>query len=115
MPRIDTSEYNSEFSERGFWSKLKKYAKNIGKDAVEHILILYYSIHDEAVPAKAKAIIIGALGYFISPIDIIPDIVPVFGYTDDISVLSAAVAAIALYVSKETKEKAGEKVRDWFE
>ena len=48
-----------------------------GKEVIEKALILYYCLQDDDTPAWAKTTIIGALGYFISPIDAIPDLVPV--------------------------------------
>ena len=67
-----------------------------------------------ATPAWAKGIVYGALGYFILPIDAIPDLAPVIGYTDDLGVLAAAVAAISAYITKDVRAKAEQKMKDWF-
>ena len=64
------------------------------------------------MPLKTKMVIYGALGYFISPIDVIPDFIPVVGFTDDIGVLAAAVAAS--YIDAEAKAKADAKLAGWF-
>ena len=64
-------------------------------------------------PVWAKTAIIGALGYFISPIDAIPDIMPVVGYTD-VGVLAAATAAVATYIDEDVKKKAKDKMKYWF-
>ena len=81
---------------------------------IEKALWLYYAAQDPATPAWAKAVVYGALGYFILPIDAIPDVMPAFGFTDDLGVLVAAVAAISAYITKEVKAKAEQKMKDWF-
>jgi uncharacterized membrane protein YkvA (DUF1232 family) len=58
--------------------------------------------------------IIGALGYFILPLDIIPDVVPVLGYTDDIAALAGVLVAVVKCVSPEIKEQAKAKLAEWF-
>ncbi len=68
----------------------------------------------QQTPAWAKSIVYGALGYFILPIDAIPDLAPVIGYTDDLGVLAAAVAAISAYISKDVRAKAEQKMKNWF-
>lgn len=107
--------YATEYSEDGFWDKLASYAKKAGREVVENALVLYYALQDPAMPMKSKAIIYGALGYFILPIDVIPDIVPVVGFTDDLAVLAAAIAAVAINVSAETRHKAKVKTAEWFD
>jgi uncharacterized membrane protein YkvA (DUF1232 family) len=59
-------------------------------------------------------VIFGALAYFISPIDAIPDAIPVFGLTDDLAVIAAAVGTVIQYVDDEVKLRTAEKMRDWF-
>ena len=77
-------------------------------------LLLFYALQDPAVPKKTKGIIMGALGYFIFPLDAIADVVPVLGYADDIGVLLLALAAVAVHISPETKQKARAKLDEWF-
>ena len=78
------------------------------------VLLLFYALKDPKVPAKAKAIIIGALGYFIAPIDLILDTVPGAGFTDDLATIIAALGVIAIYITDETREKAREKTKQIF-
>ncbi len=105
---------DNEYSDEGFWNKVVSFAKAAGKEVIEKALWLYYAAQDPATPAWAKGIAYGALGYFILPIDAIPDLTPVIGYTDDLGILVAAVAAIATYITKDVKEKAAQKMKDWF-
>ena len=58
--------------------------------------------------------ILGVLGYFITPIDALPDLTPILGYTDDLGVLSFGVVTIACYINKEVRGKAKEKLKEWF-
>jgi len=76
--------------------------------------MLYYCFQDPATPAKARAIIIGALGYFILPLDAIPDFVPVIGFADDLAALAAALGAILAYLKPEHRVRAKLKLREWF-
>jgi len=62
----------------------------------------------------AKVIIIGALGYFISPVDAISDFIPVVGYADDLGVLTLAIATVAAYITYNVKAQAHEKLTEWF-
>lgn len=106
----DTSQY----SENAFWEKVKAYAKVAGKGALEPALKMYYAAMDSDTPAWAKTTIIGALGYFISPIDVIPDLLPGVGYTDDVGVLIAAAAAVAAHIKAEHIEHAKTTLKQWF-
>lgn len=107
-------DFSSQYSDNGFWDKVKGYAKVAGKGALEPALKMYYAAMDSDTPAWAKATIFGALGYFISSIDAIPDLLPVVGYTDDIGVLVAAAAAVAAHIKAEHVEKAKTTLKQWF-
>ena len=108
------TDFKAHYSDGGFWDKARGYAKVAGKAALEPALKMYYSATDKDTPLWAKTAIYGALGYFISPIDAIPDFLPVAGYTDDIAVLVAAAATVAAYIKKEHVQKAQETLRQWF-
>jgi uncharacterized membrane protein YkvA (DUF1232 family) len=106
------SIYEGKYSESKFWKKLLKSVRLVGIGVIEKALVLYYSAKDEATPKWAKSVIFGTLGYFIFPVDAIPDIIPVAGYTDDLSVIIAAFGTVALYVKEEHKTRAREKVEN---
>ncbi len=69
-------------------------------------LLLYYAFKRKDLPAWARSIVIGVIGYLISPFDSIPDITPIVGYTDDLGILSYALVLIAAYVNDEVRTKA---------
>ena len=112
--QIENKGYGKEYSDDGFWNKIKTVFKKAGIKVVYSALTLYYTYKKKDTPAWARGVIIGALGYFISPIDAIPDITPGVGYADDIGVLLAAVATVSAYIDSEVKQYAKDKLRDWF-
>jgi uncharacterized membrane protein YkvA (DUF1232 family) len=107
-------KFAKAFSENAFWRKTAKYARQAGIQTVYAALLMFYAYKRRETPVWAKNIAIGALGYLISPIDFLPDLTPIIGYTDDIGVLSFGLVAIAGYVNNEVKDKAKEKLRAWF-
>jgi len=102
------------YSDNKFWDKLKKFAKKAGSSVVYAVLLLYYTLQKPEVPKKTKAIIIGALGYFILPVDLIPDMVLGVGFTDDLGALGIALFQVAMYIDDDIKNKARIKLADWF-
>ena len=108
------NKYSKEYSEETLWNKIATFAKKAGKEVIEKTLTLFESLNDKDTPAWAKGVIIGALGYFISPIDAIPDVIPFAGFSDDLVVLGVAWAAVALYVKDEHIRKAQERISWWF-
>ncbi|WOA30216.1 YkvA family protein [Alloalcanivorax xenomutans] len=111
---MSQTEFESAYSDSGFWEKVKKYAKIAGESVLEPGLKLYYAAQDPDTPKWAKATVYGALGYFISPIDAIPDAVPMLGFSDDLGVLVAATAAVATHIKEEHVEKAKGTLKRWF-
>jgi uncharacterized membrane protein YkvA (DUF1232 family) len=112
--KVIHSEFEDKYSDKGFWTKVKKYAKIAGKKLLKIALTLYYTMHDKDTPKWAKAIIIAALAYFIMPADAIPDLLP-GGYVDDLGVLAAATAFVGVSIKPEHKKKAEEKLKQWFD
>lgn len=109
--RATGEDYSAHYSEPGFWSKLARYAKAAGKEVVLKALCLFYAAQSPGVPARTKAAIYSALGYFIFPLDAIPDVLPVVGYSDDLGVLAGALALCAAHVTPEVKAKAEERLK----
>lgn len=105
----DLVKYEHKYSEAGLFSTIKKYAKKIGGEVIYKALQLFYVLQKRDTPLKAKATIIGALGYLISPIDIIPDFIPVLGFTDDAAAVAVALAVVSAYIDDEVNAKAKEK------
>ena len=87
MELPDFQKYKDKFTQQGFFDKIQRVAKRAGAKLVYVALILYYLIQSDKVSLKDKAIIIGALGYLISPLDAVPDAIPIAGLSDDLGVL----------------------------
>ena len=106
--------YQSNYSESGLWKKVKSVAKKAGVKTIYMVLLLHYVLKSPDVPLEDKAKIYGALGYFILPIDLIPDFIPVVGYSDDVAALAFALHAVWKNVTPEIKVQAQRKLREWF-
>ncbi len=107
-------KFQKFFSEVNLWDKLKKYGRKIGVKTVYMVLLLYYAYKRKDTPAWAKRIVLGTLGYFVAFVDLIPDLSPIVGYTDDIGVLSFGIVTIAAYINDEVKTNAKDKLSTWF-
>ena len=110
--KINVQEYEKQYSEETFWKKILDYAKNAGSEVVYKALILYYSLQSNTT-VKEKALIIGALGYFIFAVDFIPDLTPIIGYTDDFSIMLAAINLLT-NIDDEVIKQAQEKLHTVF-
>lgn len=111
---LKDSKYAEAYSETKLFKKIVRFAKNAGIKVIYVALLCFYTLQSPTTPAWAKSVIIGALGYFILPVDLIPDFIPVAGFTDDFTALVAALISVALYVDDEVKQKAKEKLHVWF-
>ena len=111
---VDYGKYEKHYDENDFWAKIKKFAAKAGGRVIYSALKLYYAMQSPQTPKWAKGVILGALGYFILPIDLVPDLVPVAGFTDDLAVLTAALATVAINITPEVKAMARQKMQDWF-
>ena len=107
--------YKDKFSANGFVEKISRIAKRAGAKLVYVALVLYYTLQSDKVSVKDKAVIIGALGYLISPLDLIPDAFPIAGLTDDLTVLLYVVKKVWGDVSDDVKDKAKSKLSQWFD
>lgn len=111
---MNAQDHSKEYSEESIWSKLAGFAKTAGKEVVEKVLVLYEALRDSDTPAWARGVIIAALGYFISPVDAIPDFVPFAGFADDLGALAVAAGTVAAYIKDVHVEKARETLTRWF-
>ncbi len=114
MTIIDLQQYQPRFSDKGFWNKVKRVALKAGARLIYVALILYYELTDPTVSVKEKSIIIGALGYFILPVDLIPDAIPVAGYTDDLAALMAAYGYVRAHLTPVVIQRAQNKFVELF-
>ena len=115
MELPDFMSYANKFSQSEFVEKISRIAKRAGSKLVYAALILYYTLQSDAVSKTDKAIIIGALGYMISPLDVIPDAIPIAGLTDDFAVLIYVLKKVWTDIDPSIIEQAKEKLYKWFD
>ena len=115
MELPDFMNYANKFSQSEFVEKISRIAKRAGAKLVYAALILYYTLQSDHVSKTDKAIIIGALGYMISPLDVIPDAIPIAGLTDDFAVLMYVLKKVWTDIDPTIVEQAKEKLSKWFD
>ena len=115
MELPDFMSYANKFTQKDFVEKISRIAKRAGSKLVYAALILYYTLQSDKVSKSDKAIIIGALGYMISPLDVIPDAIPIAGLTDDLAVLLYVLKKVWTGIDPEIIAKAKEKLSKWFD
>lgn len=92
-----------------FWRKLKTTVSYL--PGAETFLAAFYAAVDPKTPATAKAVLFGALGYFIMPVDFIPDIFGAMGYGDDLAVIFAAIKAVESSITEAHRDRAADWLR----
>ncbi|MEB3328306.1 MAG: YkvA family protein [Candidatus Sericytochromatia bacterium] len=98
MPTIDTAQ---------FFTLLRRAVRVI--PFAREVLAMYYALRDSRTPTWVKATVVAAIAYFIAPVDAIPDLLPVLGYTDDASVVFGAYQAVSAHITEDHRLQAD----DW--
>ena len=111
---FEDPRYSRAYSDENFWKKVLDIVKKGGEHLVFLALQLFYVMKSDDVPVKKKLAIAGALGYLILPTDLIPDFLPVVGYTDDFAAMMAAYGMVKACVSPKIKSQAAQKCHEWF-
>lgn len=118
MPKIDLPDfmsYKDKFTQSDFVEKISYIAKRAGAKLIYIALILYYVLQDSQVSVKEKALILGALGYLITPFDVVPDAIPIAGLGDDMAVLLFVFNKVGNNVTDDIRAKAFERLSKWFD
>ena len=115
MELPDFMNYANKFSQTDFTEKIARIAKRAGSKRVYAALILYYTLQSDKVSAANKAMIIGALGYLISPLDVVPDAIPIAGLADDLGVLIFVLKKVWTDIDPSIQERSKEKLSKWFD
>lgn len=89
---------------RGFWAKLRRVAARL--PFAEDLLAAYYCAFDRDTPLQVKAALMAALAYFVLPFDVMPDLMPLLGFTDDAAVLATAIRMVAAHLRPEHRTAA---------
>ena len=115
MELPDFMSYANKFSQSEFVEKISRIAKRAGAKLVYAALILFYTLQSDRISVKNKALIIGALGYMISPLDVVPDAIPIVGLSDDLAVLLYVLKTVWTDVDPSIQDRAKEKLSKWFD
>lgn len=112
---INFGVFKKNYSDEGFWKKIGATFKLVGLKGIYRALILYYVLQKKEIKKSEKIQIIGALGYLITPIDLIPDFIPLKGFLDDIIVLCFVNEKVKRYIDKKVEFDAFYKLCNLFE
>ncbi len=88
----------------GFWRTLRRAAGQI--PFAEDFVAAYYCALDRSTPGRVRAVLLGALAYFVLPLDTIPDFVAGIGFTDDVTILVATLAMVRAHIRPAHREAA---------
>lgn len=106
-------KYADYYNPNTLFEKIKKVARKAGVKIVYVVLLLYYSTLDKELPMKDRLMVLAALGYFILPLDMIPDALPI-GFTDDMAALVYVLKQVWNNLTPATKQKAHDRLKEWF-
>ena len=101
-----TDEFQRKFQQRRlnegrFLHKLKTYAFRLGQPAIKQLYALYFLFKAPTTPKRSKMIIVGALVYFLSPIDAIPDLLGPLGFSDYLAVIALVYAQFKAFMTDD--------------
>nr|WP_312161289.1 YkvA family protein [Brevundimonas diminuta] len=94
---------------KGFWPKMRRTAARI--PFAGQALAAWYATQDPKTPLAAKGIILGALAYFVMPVDAIPDIFAGIGFTDDAAVIAAVLATLGAHLKPRHHDQAAQALK----
>jgi len=94
----------------GFWPKVARLAGRL--PFAEDLLAAYYCAFDRNTPNQVRIILLGALAYFVMPIDVVPDFLPFFGFADDAALLAAALKTVSDAILPEHRDAARRKLAE---
>ena len=117
LPRLimdNYNQYSQHYSDSALMDKVVRFGKKAGLKVVYGALLLYYVLKSPSTKNSDRWKILGSLGYFILPIDLIPDAIPIAGYTDDLAAIVWGVYCVAKSITPEIKSQAAAKLHEWF-
>ena len=92
---------------------LKKVLLRAGRTIAQPALEAFEMVLDQSTPAKARVSLVAALAYLILPIDLMPDFIPIAGFSDDLVALTAVISVWSTYMTPEIKMRARKKLDEW--
>lgn len=95
---------------RGFWPTLKRAARHV--PFLDELVAAYYCALDRRTPMRVRAMLLGALAYFVLPVDAVPDILAGIGFTDDVTVLLGVIGLVRAHIRDEHRAAAKAALAD---
>lgn len=111
---IEDGRYSEYYEESAFKNKMRDFGSRLGSKALYPAVLLFNLLRDKNTPLEVRGVIVASLGYFICPLDFIPDIVPVLGMTDDVGALTLAVQLVKQHITQELEDKTSDDLSKWF-
>ncbi|MCF6453082.1 DUF1232 domain-containing protein [Vibrio sp. MMG022] len=96
--------------EKTFWRKMKNSVKRAGEEIAVMGIKSWLAMADSNTSVRHKAILGGALAYFVLPTDMVPDVLAGVGFTDDMAALTLAANSVGNAITDEHEEQAREKL-----
>jgi len=92
-----------------FWRAFRRFAAQI--PFAEDLLTVYYCALDRGTPTYVRVALFAALAYFIDPFDVIPDVLPIVGLSDDAAVLAGAIKLVWDNIKPEHRDAAHDALK----
>jgi len=108
-PRREKLRRDEARVKRHFWRKLRRHLGRV--PFLRDLLAAYYCALDPATPLRVKAVLMGALAYFVLPVDLVPDFIAGLGFTDDATVLLLALRSVAPHIGNQHRLDADGAIR----
>jgi uncharacterized membrane protein YkvA (DUF1232 family) len=115
MEKDKFDQYKDAYNEQSLMTKISRFAKKAGLNTTYYVLLLYNMIISRKISLADKAVVVGALGYFISPLDVIPDVILGTGFLDDASILVLALGTVVNSITPSIKDEAKKSLHKWFD
>ncbi len=113
-PKSVLDDLKAQIASSDFLAKLRQYARDAGMKVLYVALLLYHAYDSPSTPTWAKRIILGSIAYLLAPIDLLPDLTPFLGFTDDFGVLMFGLVSIAGHINPEIRGLARGQLERWF-
>jgi uncharacterized membrane protein YkvA (DUF1232 family) len=112
LKNVDSTD---AFDRVSFGQKIRQQAIKAGQVVLEKALVLYFCLQDPTTPRWARNVIVGALAYFVLPLDLVADLIPGLGYSDDLTALIAAVTTVAAHLKPSHHQAAQQLLNRLFQ
>ncbi|BCS96404.1 hypothetical protein DSLASN_20360 [Desulfoluna limicola] len=113
MDKEKLLSYSEHYNEQSFGRKVEALPGGARKKVLQKAATLYAIMTEPAVPAWVKASIVGALGYFVCPLDLVPDVLPGVGFIDDVALMGLLIVEIGAYVTSSVQQRAEAFREQW--